>query len=202
MTKQPLGLRERNRLRTRDEILVAMSMLLGERQFENITIDDVSQRAGVSRGTIYTYFPDGRDQLVRDAYLRIAEKVAADGAERREQHTGLTDRVVALASALVDVAATPEGRFYGLIGSALFGPLGGATGKASGSFRTLLLEDLHAAEQDGRISTNVMIEETVVLLGGAVRELGATVAREPERAPQLLLALRRACDTLFPGASN
>ncbi len=197
MTKQSLGLRERNRLRTRDEILVAMSVLLGERSYESITIDDVAQHAGVSRGTIYTYFPDGRDQLVRDAYLRIAEIVASDGADRREAQTDITERILGLTTALVDVAITPEGRFYGMIGSALFGPLGGVTGTASSSFRTMLAEDLRAAVREGLVSRNLMVDETVVLLGGALREIGATAAREPDRAPQLLQALRATCRTLF-----
>ncbi len=175
-----------------------MSVLLGERSFESITIDDVSQRAGVSRGTIYTYFPDGRDQLVRDAYLRIAEKVSATGAERRAQHTTVTDRIIGLATALVDVAITPEGRFYGMIGSALFGPLGGVTGTASSSFRTMLTEDLGHAKLEGQLSPELLVEDTVVLVAGALREIGATAALEPDRAPQLLQTLRKACEALFP----
>lgn len=179
-----------------------MSVLLGERSFESITIDEVSQRAGVSRGTIYTYFPDGRDQLVRDAYLRIADKVAADGAERRSTQTTLTDRIVGLASALVDVATTPEGRFYGMIGSALFGPLGGVTGTASGSFREMLTEDLRRAADEGHLGPDFMVDETALLMSGALREIGATSAREPERAPHLLQALRVTCDALLASPNH
>lgn len=178
-----------------------MSVLLGERSFESITIDDVSQSSGVSRGTLYTYFPDGRDQLVRDAYIRMAEKVTQEGAEQRAQHTSITDKIIGLATALIDVAMTPEGRFYGMIGSALFGPLGGVTGTASGSFRTMLAEDLDRAKLDGSLPPEILVEETVILISGALREIGATVAREPDRAPQLLQSLRTACDALFASAS-
>lgn len=193
LTKQALGLRERNRIRTRDEILTAMSLLLGDQPFESITVDDVAQQAGVSRGTIYTYFPDGRDQLVRDAYQRIAEQVTAEGTARRSAHTETTERIVALASALADISATPEGRFYGLIGSALFGPLGGVTGTASGTFRNHLSEDLAAAAASGDLAAGLAVEETVVLFSGALRELGQTAAREPERVPALLDGLRALC---------
>lgn len=202
LTKQALGLRERNRIRTRDEILTAMSLLLGDQPFESITVDEVAQQAGVSRGTIYTYFPDGRDQLVRDAYQRIAEQVTTQGTERRAAHTDTTERIVALASALAEISATPEGRFYGLIGSALFGPLGGVTGAASGSFRNHLSEDLSAAAASGRLAAGLAAEETVVLFSGALRELGQTAAREPERVPALLDGLRALCRAILTPTSE
>lgn len=201
LTKQALGLRERNRIRTREEILTAMSLLLGEQPFESITVDEVAQQAGVSRGTIYTYFPEGRDQLVRDAYQRIAEQVTAEGAERRAAHHDTTERIVALAGALAEISATPEGRFYGLIGSALFGPLGGVTGAASGSFRNHLSEDFTAAMADGRLAPGLAADEAVVLLSGALRELGQTAAREPERVPALLDGLRALCRAILAPAN-
>lgn len=197
MPNKPLGLRERNRIRTRDEILVAMSVLLGELAFENITIDEVAQRAGVSRGTIYSYFPEGREQLVRGAYLRIADKVVAKGSADRAERTGVTERVIALAGALASITATPEGRFYGLMGNATFGPLGGITGTASGRFHTMLVEDLDQARSSGLIASNAPVNELAVLVSGALREIGATAAREPERAPRLLSALRTTCNALF-----
>lgn len=197
MPNKPLGLRERNRIRTRDEILVAMSVLLGEMAFENITVDEVAQRAGVSRGTIYSYFPEGREQLVRDAYLRIAEKVVAKGSADRDEHADVTDRVLALAGALASITSTPEGRFYGLMGNATFGPLGGVTGSASGRFHTMLVEDLDQARKQSLLTAQAPVDELAVLVSGALREIGATAAREPERAPQLLAALRSTCDALL-----
>ena len=115
-----------------------MSVLLGEQSFESITVDEVAQRAGVSRGTIYTYFPDGREQLIRDAYVRIAEQVVAKGSAERAAQSQIADRVLSLAGALVSVTGTAEGRFYGLVGAATFGPLGGVTGSASGGVCAML----------------------------------------------------------------
>ena len=203
MTNKPLGLRERNRIRTRDEILVAMSVLLGELPFENITVDEVAQRAGVSRGTIYSYFPEGREQLVQDAYVRIADRVVAKGSADRAGYSDVTDRVLALAGALTSIAATPEGRFYGIMGNATFGPLGGVTGSASSKFHTMLVEDLDRARDHGLIAANVPVGELAVLVSGALREIGATAAREPERAPRLLSTFRATCGALFaPAEAN
>lgn len=202
MPNKPLGLRERNRRRTRDEILAAMSVLLGEQAFESITIDSVAQRAGVSRGTIYSYFPEGREQLIRDAYRRIADQVVSTGSADRAELTVLTDRVLALASALASTTATTEGRFYGIMGNATFGPLGGVTGSASGRFHTMLVEDLEHARQQGTLAGHAPVEDIAVLLSGALREIGATTAREPSRAPLLLAALRTTCDALFGPSSG
>jgi AcrR family transcriptional regulator len=195
--EKPIGLRERNRVRTRGEILAAMSLLLGDRPFESITIDDVSEAAGVSRGTIYTYFPEGRDQLLRDAYARVAASVVAAGSENRERHHGVTDRIVALAGALVDAATTPEGRFYARIGTATVGPLSGVTGRASTQFLEMLIEDLEHAKRSGALRDVAPVDELAVLISGAVREVGSVAAEEPTRAPRLLAALRSTCDVLL-----
>ncbi len=57
MPNKPLGLRERNRIRTRDEILVAMSVLLGEMAFESITVDEVAQREEYLAALFTATFP-------------------------------------------------------------------------------------------------------------------------------------------------
>lgn len=196
MSEKPLGLRERNRIRTRESILNTMAILLGERSFENITLDDVSRHAGVSRGTIYGYFPDGREQLLRDAYVRAAETMAAEGLARRSEQAGFSDRIVAIASAFASMVATDEGRFYGLIGPTILGPLSGVTGTASGVFATLLTEDLEAARNAGLLKVEVPVEDLVVLLSGTLREIGVATAKSPDRAVALLTALRVMCESL------
>ncbi|MFT4220659.1 MAG: TetR/AcrR family transcriptional regulator [Microbacterium sp.] len=197
MSNKPLGLRERNRIRTRDDILHAMSTLLGESAYENISIDDIAKRAGVSRGTIYTYFPDGRDQLVRDAYLQISTAVSNDGTARRERCTGFTDRIVAVATAFATVAATPEGRFYGAMGAGTIGPLNGVTGTASSLFLRHITADVKQAKADGLLDSPADTEDLALLLSGSLREIGLAVSRDPSRAESLLSALRISCDRML-----
>lgn len=196
MSEKPLGLRERNRIRTREEILIAMSTLLGERQFENITVDDVAQLAGVSRGTIYTYFGDGREQLLREAYLRIAEIVIADAQAERERHKFFTHRVVALATAFTNVASTPEGRFYGLSGPNSIGPLNEIAGRASVVFEQMLIDDLEDLRSSGGIHPKAPVKEISLLLVGAIRQIGIAAAINPNRVSKLREALRLFCDSV------
>lgn len=191
------GLRERNRIRTHNEILTVMSVLLGERAYPSITVDDVAKQAGVSRGTIYSYFPEGRDQLVRDAYQRIAARVAEAGERGRASAQSTTDRIVALGEALASVSATPEGRFYGSMGPDVFGPLLGRTGSASRLFLSMLNEDLELAAQRGELDPAASPANTAVLLAGSLREIGLAVAAEPSRQAALLHELRLTCDRML-----
>ena len=78
-TDKQLSLRERNRLRTRSDILDAAAEMLGEGGYAGLALEEVSQRAGLSRGTVYAHFPGGRDDVVREVYLRVADAVHARG---------------------------------------------------------------------------------------------------------------------------
>lgn len=197
MSERPHGLRERNRIRTREDILIAISLLLGERTYDGISIDDIAQRAGVARGTLYAYFPEGRDQMVREAYLRVAEAVIAEGSARHEREAGVAERVVGFATALVDAATTPEGRFYGLMGPDIMSAIASVTGTSSQTFQQVLTTDLRDAAERGALPEDSPVEEIAVALSGAVREIGGAAARDPERVPRLLLALRIICDALL-----
>lgn len=202
-TREPIlsdrqqGLRERNRIRAREDILVAISLLLGERPYAGISIDDIAQRAGVSRGTIYAYFPDGRDQMVREAYLRVAESVIAEGSARHDREAGAAERVLGFATALVGAATTPEGRFYGLMGPDIMSAIASVTGTSSRSFQQALSADLRDAAERGVLPKDAPVEEIAIALSGAVREIGGVAARDPSRVPQLLLGLRIICDALL-----
>jgi AcrR family transcriptional regulator len=54
-------LRERRRRMLRDEILAAAQQLLGERGFAALAMDEVAQRVGVSKPTLYAHFPTRED---------------------------------------------------------------------------------------------------------------------------------------------
>jgi AcrR family transcriptional regulator len=67
----------------RDRVLAAVVACAGRVGIARITVDEVAREAGVSRATIYRWFPGGRDQLVDEGvtwevgrYLaRLAEEV-------------------------------------------------------------------------------------------------------------------------------
>ncbi len=56
-----IGLRERKKLRTRQEIFEASQRLFARRGFEDVTVAEVAQAANVSEMTVYNYFPTKED---------------------------------------------------------------------------------------------------------------------------------------------
>lgn len=63
--ERPLGLRARRKLRTRQALADAAIKLSVERGFENVTVEDIAVRAGVSQRTFFNYFPSKEDAVLR-----------------------------------------------------------------------------------------------------------------------------------------
>lgn len=55
--RQPMGLRERKRRATRAAIERAAITLVDERGYDNVTVAHICERADVSQGTFFNYFP-------------------------------------------------------------------------------------------------------------------------------------------------
>ncbi|RJO71549.1 MAG: TetR family transcriptional regulator [Myxococcales bacterium] len=73
-----IGLRERKKLRTREELIRAATRLFLEHGFDHITVDDVAQAAEISRSTFFRYFPSKEDVVFpyqRERISRLAELV-------------------------------------------------------------------------------------------------------------------------------
>ncbi len=68
-TLDKFPLRKINFVKTRTTILKAVSYLLKEKNFNDITVDEICQRAQISRGTFFNYF--STKEHVFHYYLRI-----------------------------------------------------------------------------------------------------------------------------------
>ena len=89
------------------------------------TVDDVAKESGLSRATVYRYFPGGKDQLLREAvawemgnfFNRLAETVAhaPDFASLVEESLMFASRSVAEHSVLQKVLITEPERLLPLI---------------------------------------------------------------------------------------
>jgi AcrR family transcriptional regulator len=64
------------RERTRDSIIAATAKLMSERSIDGLSIDDITQAAGVAKGTFYNHFPD-KDSLARDIGRDVREQSEA-----------------------------------------------------------------------------------------------------------------------------
>ncbi len=58
-----LGRRERERRARRLAMLDAALAVFGEKGFDGATLDEIAERAEFGKGTLYNYFPSGKDEL-------------------------------------------------------------------------------------------------------------------------------------------
>ncbi|MGB9375155.1 MAG: TetR/AcrR family transcriptional regulator [Jiangellales bacterium] len=96
MTSTATPLTERGR-RTRDTLVSAARRVFESRGYAATRIQDVAAEAGVSHGTVYTWFP-GKDELLREVTHSIVGEVVA-AARERPRETRDPDAYARLASA-------------------------------------------------------------------------------------------------------
>ena len=148
MTEPALGRRERKKEETKRRIYVAALELFHEKGFERTTVDEITERADVAKGTFFNYFPHKESVLafLSEEWLKRVEEEAA------QPHRLAAERITALFTAVASaygenrslthlvVAAgmqqmfCPEdrqtrSRFVALVNEAI------AEGQASGEFR-------------------------------------------------------------------
>ena len=73
---RPTSARERNRARLHDDIYEAAMSLFYERGYEEVTVEDICEKAGISKGTFFRYF-ESKFGLVDEFNQRIAARIDA-----------------------------------------------------------------------------------------------------------------------------
>jgi AcrR family transcriptional regulator len=105
------GLREQKKQQTREAIATAAADLFRDRGFAAVTVDDIAQAVGISRQTVFNYFPS-KEQMLFDRDEQIEALLVA----------AVTGRPPG--SSLVDAFRTHTARFWTRIGEQLAnGPL-------------------------------------------------------------------------------
>lgn len=187
MTAQRLSLREKNKIRTRNDLLSAILDLFAEGGLTACSVEAAAVLAGTSKSTAYSYFPDGVDGMFRELYQQIAQDVLDRGTALRDAEKQPADRIAGLVNGLLTVCSEPRvGGFYMMLSPALSPLLAPAIGGASRAYRQMIQEDLEAAGIDPKEAAL-----RALFIIGALRETGRQVALAPEMFDTLIAALTR-----------
>jgi AcrR family transcriptional regulator len=81
MAEQATGLRERKKLQTRDALTRAALELFAERGYDDTTLAEIAEAAGVSTRTIFAYFP-GKEDILFSTLQTMLGALAQALAER------------------------------------------------------------------------------------------------------------------------
>jgi len=95
-----MALREQKKVQTRDALFNAAVALFVERGYDGTTMDDIAERALVSRATAFTYFPKKEDLLLEWA-VRRRQAVSAQSGQAPEER-GHPDQIKKVVMALAD----------------------------------------------------------------------------------------------------
>ena len=92
MTEVVVGRRERKKEETKRKIFVAALELFHEKGFEHTTVDEITERADVAKGTFFNYFPHKQSVLafLSEEWLERIEEQAI------QPHRLATDRITGL----------------------------------------------------------------------------------------------------------
>jgi TetR/AcrR family transcriptional regulator, ethionamide resistance regulator len=69
--------RRRTRAEVQESVRAALVTLLGERPFKDVTVDELSRRAGLSRTAFYFYYKD-KNEVLKEAANAVAAQVYSE----------------------------------------------------------------------------------------------------------------------------
>jgi AcrR family transcriptional regulator len=78
----------------RDQILQAASEVISENGYERSSVDQIAKRAGLSRSTVYEYFPS-KDEILKGCFAARREALAESLARRIDRASGMEQQLTA-----------------------------------------------------------------------------------------------------------
>ncbi|ANW67249.1 hypothetical protein BCA37_30175 [Mycobacterium sp. djl-10] len=186
----PMSIRERNKLRTRQVLLQAALEVFAESGYGSAAVETIAARAGASKVTVYSYFPQGREELYRELYEQINQELIELSDQIYSEDGHFADRIAKLTTALLDIAQRPLiGRFYSIDDPALDAALNPVRGHASRAWIEHIAADLKAAKRQGRLRAKATPHALATMIVGTMRAALTEVARGWDKADQLAAAV-------------
>jgi len=200
MTGQPLSLRERKKRENRERILDAARDLFQAQGYEHTSIDQVAERANVSRATLFNYFATKQrllGELADEELCWLEERVDTD--------------LAALNSAVAKIRETMRMfvhdtlSFFQVTRYVLLDALQHPAGEAASTIRLgdILGKLVREAQAQGEIRADLDPSEIAhAILGAYLAALFEWVARAQEQPPAPEAMVENIVDMLFEGIAG
>jgi AcrR family transcriptional regulator len=184
MDTPPLSRHARRRVQTRKLLTQTALQLILDKGYEAISIQDITDRADLGRGTFYIHFKD-KEELVWSAFHDLFQEL------EREAHQNL-DRSV------------PQVEYYGLLNifrhaeknrdlyRVIFGRSGSAalTARLQDYLAEVFLFDIQNAPEPANVNFNIPAEIEAQVLTGIISRLLYWWLEKPERyTPEQMAAM-------------
>ena len=194
----PTGRRERKREATRTNIINASAALFDEYGFDSVTIDDITERADVAKGTFYLHFRTKEEVAIEVYNSFIGEAVARVLIEASERSSARQ-----LLLSFFEAAAGPAVEKRRLAQVALSSAMSQAYAEPEEDedlFSKTLMTIAGRGQQSGELRLDWTVTELALLIGAL---FGTTVwswvaLPQNETLPARLI---RCVDTIFDGMS-
>jgi AcrR family transcriptional regulator len=193
------SLRQRKRLRVRDQIVEAATGLFESRGVESVRMAQIAQRAEVSEATLYNYFANKSalaEIWARQRLGRVLAEAAAGSGRGASRRTGR-----AMARAVAEAAVGGRGWL-----EPVWGPCGrGAPRPAIRPAPDALVDLFRTAQEAGDVRADVAAEELAELLWLAIEgRIRTWLADDPgaSDAEALAAPVRRAAEVVLDGCQK
>jgi AcrR family transcriptional regulator len=194
--RSPDALKEVIRDFRRDQIIDTARSLFGERGTTDVSMDEIANRAGVARSTVYVYFAN-RDELLQACVQSMYDKIKDTVVEVFEEGAPPMERLRSVVAGLLDrVDESPDFFRLAMATQATSGAAGAAA--VGGALMTIgldmmrLLDDIVVSGMDaGLFRADLQRDRAVLLVGQQI--YGALSVRAGEAEP---VPARRASDEI------
>lgn len=175
-----LGVRERKKRRFRSDVMLTALRIYREEGFPACNVDRIAALTECSRVSIYNYFPEGRDEILQEAYRRITDVYIRNARAAREEATSPRDALIATNQAFFDIAVDPDlGNFFcrdtPLMSTVLIDTMGGG----SSFTQTVFESDLKNCVIKPNSLTATAATNFALFLIGAARQAAIKIVERP-----------------------
>jgi AcrR family transcriptional regulator len=197
-----MGLRERKRQQTRQELISAAMRLFEERGYEQTTVAEIASAAGVSTKTFFNYFASKDEVLFPHLSRRIDAAVAL--IEQRGPDDQMADVLVAAMQHMLADALTEE--VDGGLAAVRLPMIMSVRAVQAATLHRYFLAETQLAQALHRAYQDALDPATAAAVIGSV--MGAAIAaalvclQEGDTAAQLRVAVERAIGIAIQGVRN